>query len=71
MDKYEVLEKYFKYEGFRDVQEETIDLLLKNERVLCLMPTGGGKSLCLLYTSPPRSGYLQESEHCWLLPGHC
>lgn len=45
MDKYEVLEKYFKYEGFRDVQEETIDLLLKNERVLCLMPTGGGKSL--------------------------
>jgi len=45
LDKYEILNKYFEHEGFRDVQEETIDLLLKKERVLCLMPTGGGKSL--------------------------
>ncbi len=46
MTKYEVLKKYFsEKEGFRDVQEEAIDCLLENNNTLCLMPTGGGKSL--------------------------
>ena len=46
MDKREVLNKYFpKIEDFHDVQETAIDALIDGERVLCLMPTGGGKSL--------------------------
>lgn len=46
MDKREILKKYFqKIENFHDVQEPTIDALIEGEKVLCLMPTGGGKSL--------------------------
>lgn len=46
MDKYEALKKYFpKVEDFRGVQKPTIDSLIAGENVLCLMPTGGGKSL--------------------------
>ena len=46
MNKYELLQKFFpKISGFREVQEPTIDALISGENVLCLMPTGGGKSL--------------------------
>ena len=46
MDKYELLKHYFpKISDFREVQEPTIDALISGENVLCLMPTGGGKSL--------------------------
>lgn len=46
MDKKDYLKKYFpKVEDFRDVQETAIDELIRGEKVLCLMPTGGGKSL--------------------------
>ena len=46
MDKRELLKKYFpKVEDFRGVQEPAIDALIADEKVLCLMPTGGGKSL--------------------------
>jgi ATP-dependent DNA helicase RecQ len=44
MDKYEVLKK-FSHESFRGLQENAIDALLDGNRVLCLMPTGEGKSL--------------------------
>lgn len=46
MDKHECLKKNFPaVESFRDVQEPAIDALIAGEKVLCLMPTGGGKSL--------------------------
>ena len=46
MSKQELLKKYFPtIDSFRDVQEPTIDALIAGEKVLCLMPTGGGKSL--------------------------
>lgn len=46
MDKKDILAKYFpKVEEFQDVQEPAIDSLIDGEKVLCLMPTGGGKSL--------------------------
>ena len=46
MEKREILTKYFsKIKDFHDVQETTIDALITGEKVLCLMPTGGGKSL--------------------------
>lgn len=46
MVKRDYLKRYFPNVGdFRGVQEETIDALIDGEKVLCLMPTGGGKSL--------------------------
>jgi len=46
MDKREYLKKYFpKVDEFRGVQEPAIDALIDGKKVLCLMPTGGGKSL--------------------------
>ena len=46
MEKREVLNKYFKkIEKFADVQEEAIDSVVSGNKTLCLMPTGGGKSL--------------------------
>lgn len=46
MDKRDLLKQYFPdASDFRDVQEPAIDALLAGENVLCLMPTGGGKSL--------------------------
>lgn len=46
MEKNEVIEKYFpNITEFRGVQEPAIDALIDGENVLCLMPTGGGKSL--------------------------
>ncbi|WP_110114757.1 DNA helicase RecQ [Bacillus sp. CGMCC 1.16541] len=40
------LQSYFGYESFRGGQEETIRQVLNGENVACIMPTGGGKSLC-------------------------
>ena len=46
MEKREILNRFFpKIQDFHDVQEPTIDALIAGEKVLCLMPTGGGKSL--------------------------
>nr|QNO46171.1 ATP-dependent RNA helicase DbpA [Methanosarcinales archaeon ANME-2c ERB4] len=43
---YRVLQKYFGYTTFLNLQEDVIrDILLKKD-VFVLMPTGGGKSLC-------------------------
>ena len=46
MNKHELLQAFFpNISEFREVQEPTIDALISGENVLCLMPTGGGKSL--------------------------
>ncbi|MEG1718760.1 MAG: DNA helicase RecQ [Clostridia bacterium] len=46
MNKSDILLKYFGYKEFRQGQETIIDALINNQDVLCVMPTGAGKSIC-------------------------
>ncbi len=41
----DILKKYFGFDVFRDIQEPVINNLLAGNNSLCLMPTGGGKSI--------------------------
>lgn len=41
-----VLRDYFGYNSFRKGQENVIENVLRGEDSLCVMPTGGGKSIC-------------------------
>ncbi|TNY20349.1 ATP-dependent DNA helicase [Rhodotorula diobovata] len=44
---HKILKSTFGYPGFRGVQQKVIErLLIEKKNALCLMPTGGGKSLC-------------------------
>ncbi|WP_300379439.1 DNA helicase RecQ [Clostridium sp.] len=42
----EILEKYFGYKSFREGQLEIISNILRGKDSFCIMPTGGGKSVC-------------------------
>ena len=42
----EILSAYFGYDSFRNGQKQVIEQVLNGEDTLCIMPTGGGKSLC-------------------------
>src|SRR6516164_7685092 len=46
MTPHDALAKHFGFREFLDAQEEVIDAILAGSDVLCVMPTGGGKSLC-------------------------
>ena len=41
-----VLSTYFGYDSFRKGQEDVISNVLRGDDTLCVMPTGGGKSVC-------------------------
>lgn len=41
-----ILSTYFGYDMFREGQKQVIMQILNGEDTLCLMPTGGGKSIC-------------------------
>ena len=41
-----ILQKYWKHEKFRSLQNEIIDSVLSGQDTFALMPTGGGKSIC-------------------------
>ena len=41
-----VLSTYFGYDSFRKGQEDVITNVLSGDDTLCVMPTGGGKSVC-------------------------
>lgn len=42
----EQLNTYFGYPSFRPGQESVIEKVIDGENALCVMPTGGGKSIC-------------------------
>jgi ATP-dependent DNA helicase RecQ len=46
MDLREQLQKHFGLDDFRPAQREVIEDVLRGRDVLCVMPTGAGKSLC-------------------------
>jgi len=46
MDLREQLQKFFGLDDFRRAQREVIEDVLRGRDVLCVMPTGAGKSLC-------------------------
>ncbi|MDR7002652.1 DNA helicase RecQ [Neobacillus niacini] len=41
-----ILETYFGYKSFRKGQEQAIQSVLAGNNTICVMPTGGGKSIC-------------------------
>jgi ATP-dependent DNA helicase RecQ len=42
----EVLKQYWNYDSFRPGQQEIVNAVLKNNDILAVLPTGGGKSIC-------------------------
>ncbi|KAB1154331.1 RecQ family ATP-dependent DNA helicase [Flavobacterium luteum] len=42
----QILQKYWKHDAFRSLQNEIIDAVLNGKDTFALMPTGGGKSIC-------------------------
>jgi ATP-dependent DNA helicase RecQ len=42
----QILQKYWKHDSFRSLQNEIIDSVLSSQDSFALMPTGGGKSVC-------------------------
>src|SRR5258708_36313584 len=50
----ERLQQLFGLDDFRPSQREVIEDVLRNKDVLCVMPTGAGKSLC--YQLPAAGG---------------
>ena len=46
IDVYKALKKYFGFSKFKGLQEPVIKSILAKNDTFCVMPTGGGKSLC-------------------------
>jgi ATP-dependent DNA helicase RecQ len=51
-----ILQKYWKHDQFRPLQNEIIDAVLKGNDAFALMPTGGGKSICFQVPAMMKEG---------------
>ncbi len=52
----QILQKYWKHDHFRSLQNEIIDSVLENQDTFALLPTGGGKSICFQVPGMMREG---------------
>src|SRR6056297_1587777 len=52
----DLLKSVFGYDAFRPGQEEIVAAVTAGEETLCIMPTGGGKSLCYQLPALLRDG---------------
>jgi ATP-dependent DNA helicase RecQ len=52
----QILQKYWKHDSFRSLQEEIIDSVLSGRDTFALMPTGGGKSICFQVPAMMKEG---------------
>jgi ATP-dependent DNA helicase RecQ len=52
----ELLQQYYGYQSFRSIQYDVIEANLRNDDVLVLTPTGGGKSICFQIPALMRDG---------------
>lgn len=46
LDKKAILKQYFGYSTFRNGQDQVVEAILQGRDVICVMPTGAGKSIC-------------------------
>ena len=51
-----ILQKYWKHDSFRSLQNEIIDSVLSGQDTFALMPTGGGKSVCFQVPTMMKDG---------------
>ncbi|MFV5699932.1 ATP-dependent DNA helicase RecQ [Flavobacterium sp. ZT3R17] len=52
----QILQKYWKHDKFRSLQNEIINSVLSGEDTFALMPTGGGKSICFQVPAMMKEG---------------
>ncbi|PWA05436.1 RecQ family ATP-dependent DNA helicase [Flavobacterium psychrotolerans] len=52
----QILQKYWKHDVFRSMQNEIIDSVLNGKDTFALMPTGGGKSICFQVPAMMKDG---------------
>lgn len=53
---HDILKNYWGYSGFRPLQEDIINAVLRGEDCLALLPTGGGKSICFQVPAMAKEG---------------
>lgn len=52
----EILQKYWKHNAFRPLQQDIIDSVLTGNDTFALLPTGGGKSICFQVPAMMKDG---------------
>ena len=56
MDRNRILKSYYGFDTFKEGQAEVIDSIMAGRDVMCIMPTGAGKSVCYQIPALMQSG---------------